>query len=134
MNKHDILELENGTLYLKIQEDFNNVSLEVASTVAKITRDGVLIANPDGTSFLSLTSDAIELLAEGMDMIKKYWEIDSLPHRHILFSCGCSMKWDDYWEEEENYEKPKEGNAVYCSDHDEEPDVFILRFNKIDFQ
>lgn len=134
MDKRNILKLENGTLYLKLQEDFDQDTLEVFSVVAKITRDGATITNPDTTNLLRLTRNAIKLLAEGADMVKVYWSIGTLPRKHVLLACGCDIDWDDYCSEDPSEiddDLPVEGDYAYCKEHEE---TLIVRFNSIDFQ
>jgi hypothetical protein len=133
MNKRSILKVENGTLYLKIQETFEPETLEVSSVVAKITRDGVVIVSPDAISPLTLTHSAIEALADGVNFIEVYWEADTLSRKSVLLDCGCIVNWDEYQEDfaDEDRNPPVEGDEAYCEEHDE---VLIVRFNKIDFQ
>ena len=137
MNSKHIIKFEQGTLYLKLHEEFNTSSMELHCTMARISRMSVTVVKGDSTVEVSATKmvlapQEMNLLTEGWQMVQDFWETKLLPERHVLLSCGCVVNWDEHQHglHPATYEMPLTGNWTWCQDHEE---ARIHRFSIPDF-
>lgn len=126
--KH-IIKMENGVLYLKLKEEFDARKMQIHCTLARITKSGVHIVKADSegeisSTSMTLTADELDLLEEGRQIVKRYWEREPLKHRDALLNCGHIVNWDE-WNEQENsfadapsdtYQTPDEIARAWCSE------------------
>ena len=139
--KKYIIKQEPGTLHLRLREEYNTSTLQMAHTMARVERQGVTVLkantpnNPDTCNphHMKLTSKEMAILAEGFRQVEHYWEEQHLPYRHVLLQCGCIIDWDAKDETGRTIQQkplPFDYDWAWCENHEE---ARPYRFNVEDF-
>lgn len=142
MDQANIIKFERGVLYLKLSEELNIDTMHIHAAIARIDRDGLEVVKGDSGIDLTATRmrldwDQLDTIAQGFEMVQNFWEVQPLPHRHVLLTCGCTLDWDAYQRDNNNvapndldYDLPHRNKHVWCGDHEESS---IYRFLAGDF-
>src|SRR5437899_1058965 len=137
-----IISFENGVLYIRLRESLNTSEMSLGYTIAEISREGVHVVCADSKGEISsnsmrLSTEEMDLLEEGRQMVKRWWDSNPLGQRCVLLECGHVVNWDE-WNEtmnshcgtDDTYTLPYEG-SFYCFECERNHGVH--RFNVDDF-
>jgi hypothetical protein len=142
MNERHIISFERGILYLRLRESLNTSTMEVSSTIAEITREGIHIVCADSrgeisSSSMRLTANELDRIEEGRLIVRRFWESNPLGNRTVLFECGHAMNWDE-WNDDMNNQSNSHGmymvpgdDTYYCFEC--ESSTSIHRYSASDF-
>lgn len=123
MENEQVKTFKQGVLILIVHEQFDTETMQTRSVYAKITNRTVEVLNVDSQMMVSntrmtLAPSEILLIAEGVEMVRHFWETAPLAPGHVLLDCGCELYWDDtHPKKADTY--PVRGAEVWCPDHEE---------------